>query len=95
MRSLYKPDEFTEDGKVKPETEEEYPVTRKTYGLESTEPVLIADMAGLFAECVVTGKKFPVTAEDGVKSLIAALAARRSAKENRPVSCEEIECNGI
>lgn len=44
-----------------------------------------------FVEAVETGSPVPVTAEDGLKPVLAAVAANRSLKENRPVRLSEIQ----
>jgi myo-inositol 2-dehydrogenase/D-chiro-inositol 1-dehydrogenase len=43
-----------------------------------------------FVDAVRSGKPVPVTGEDGLMSVAIALAATRSAKENRPVKLTEI-----
>jgi len=43
-----------------------------------------------FVEAVLAGKPVPVTGQDGLAAVRIALAAARSARENRPVKLEEI-----
>ena len=45
---------------------------------------------GAFVDAVVEGKPVPVGGEDGLKAAAIALAAGKSARENRPVKLEEI-----
>ena len=67
-----------------------YPVHKKCFGPEVSEWSSVIEGARLFAECVATGKPFPTTARDGVQSLAAALAARKSAREGRIVRLSEM-----
>ncbi|MFH0962652.1 MAG: Gfo/Idh/MocA family oxidoreductase [Planctomycetota bacterium] len=87
-RRHWKASDFTEKGELKPGTSERNPVAKTTFGSEVWERNCIEGLAATFARCVVTGEEFPVSVEDGVKSLVGALAARRSAKERRVVRCE-------
>ena len=93
-RRHWKPADFGPEGNLREGVEETFPVTRTTYGPEIKEAHLIAESARLFAKCAVEGRPFPVTVDDGVRSLIDALAARKSAKENRPVRCDPGEVRG-
>ena len=43
-----------------------------------------------FVDAVVKDKPVPVGGEDGLKAAVIALAAARSARENRPVKLLEI-----
>lgn len=44
-----------------------------------------------FAHAIETGAETPVTVEDGLKSVVAALAANKSLREGRPVRLAEIK----
>ena len=89
-RDHWTSENFDEGGNLRPDGEEACPIQRKTFGIEATEPACIAAEADVFAKSVLTGEPFITTVDDGVQSLVAALAARRSAKERRPVRCAEI-----
>ncbi|WP_137290797.1 Gfo/Idh/MocA family protein [Natronorubrum halophilum] len=62
-------------------------------GTETASPV-VADgyqrQLEAFLESVRTGTEPPVTAEDAIETLRLAIAANRSATENRPVALEEV-----
>lgn len=91
-RKHWKKEHFSSEGNLREDAEEACPVTRQTYGDQIKEARLIAESAKLFAECVVEDRPFTgATVDDGIKSLVASLAARRSAKEGRPVRCEVSE----
>ena len=94
MRKHLKPCDFDEAGKPRPDEHETHPVVTKTFGEDATEPQNIMAMCRQFARSVVTGEPVVATVEDGIKSLVAALAARQSAKEKRPVCCAEIVAGG-
>jgi myo-inositol 2-dehydrogenase/D-chiro-inositol 1-dehydrogenase len=58
--------------------------------LERYTDSYIAEMQA-FVDCVRDGTPPPVTGEDGRQAVVIALAAGRSAKENRPVRLSEIQ----
>ncbi len=43
-----------------------------------------------FVDAVREGRPMPVTAHDGRQAVVLALAARQSARENRPVACDAV-----
>lgn len=45
-----------------------------------------------FVAALQGGSEPPVTGEDGLQSLLIALAATKSARENRPVQISEVLC---
>jgi len=57
--------------------------------LERYKEAFIKEMV-VFADAVLHDKPVPVTGEDGLANMYAALAAGKSLKENRPVKIEEV-----
>jgi myo-inositol 2-dehydrogenase/D-chiro-inositol 1-dehydrogenase len=44
----------------------------------------------IFCHAVINDLPLPVSGDDGLKSVVIALAAKKSVKENRPVKLSEI-----
>jgi myo-inositol 2-dehydrogenase/D-chiro-inositol 1-dehydrogenase len=58
--------------------------------LERYKGAFVEEMA-VFVDAVQNGKPVPVTGEDGLANMYAALAAGKSLKESRPVKIEEVQ----
>ncbi|MDR0473368.1 MAG: inositol 2-dehydrogenase [Treponema sp.] len=58
--------------------------------LERYKGAFVEEMAA-FVDAVQNGKPVPVTGEDGLANMYAALAAGKSLKESRPVTIEEVQ----